>query len=181
MNTPSNTVLEMRAAESFWPAESLPDVGRTSSTTPRGKPKRIDGILIGRLQAFDVKGNALVDFEQNPAGEPIVARHACALLPADAGRDAVLAFENGQPDRPIVLSLIRPAEPAQETEPPPEAASVSLDGEQITLSAKSEIVLRCGKSSITLTRAGKILIRGAYVLSRSSGANRIKGGSVQIN
>ncbi|MEP7119602.1 MAG: hypothetical protein ABJE95_01785, partial [Byssovorax sp.] len=36
-------------------------------------------------------------------------------------------------------------------------------------------------SSITLTRAGKILIRGAYVLTRSSGVNRIQGGSVQIN
>ena len=30
-------------------------------------------------------------------------------------------------------------------------------------------------------RAGKVLIRGAYLLSRSSGVNRIKGGSVQIN
>jgi hypothetical protein len=34
---------------------------------------------------------------------------------------------------------------------------------------------------LTLTHAGKVLIRGAYVLSRSSGVNRIKGGSVQIN
>ena len=35
--------------------------------------------------------------------------------------------------------------------------------------------------SITLTGAGKVLIRGAYVLSRSSGVNKIKGGSVQLN
>ena len=47
--------------------------------------------------------------------------------------------------------------------------------------AESEIVLRCGEASITLTRAGKVLIRGTYLLSRSSGVNRIKGGSVQIN
>ena len=32
-----------------------------------------------------------------------------------------------------------------------------------------------------LTRAGKVLIQGAYLLSRSTGVNRIKGGSVQIN
>ena len=49
------------------------------------------------------------------------------------------------------------------------------------LSADKEIVLKCGKASITLTRAGKILIRGAYLLSRSSGPNRIKGGSIQLN
>ena len=49
------------------------------------------------------------------------------------------------------------------------------------LTAEREIVLKCGKASITLTRAGKVIIRGAYVLSRSSGVNRIVGGSVQIN
>ena len=42
-------------------------------------------------------------------------------------------------------------------------------------------MLRCGKASITLTREGKVLIKGAYLSSRSSGVNRIKGGSVQIN
>ena len=56
-----------------------------------------------------------------------------------------------------------------------------IDGKRVTFDAKEQIVLRCGKSSITLTRAGKILIRGAYLLNRSSGVNRIKGGSVQIN
>jgi hypothetical protein len=56
-----------------------------------------------------------------------------------------------------------------------------LDGERIVLTAGQEIELRCGKASLILTRAGKVLIRGAYLLSRSSGVNRIKGGSVQIN
>ena len=56
-----------------------------------------------------------------------------------------------------------------------------VDGEKTVVTAQKEIVLRCGKASITLTRAGKVLIRGAYLLSRSSGVNRIKGGSVQIN
>jgi hypothetical protein len=56
-----------------------------------------------------------------------------------------------------------------------------VDGHRVVLDAEQEIVLRCGKASITLTRAGKVLIRGAYLLSRSSGVNRIKGGSVQIN
>ena len=42
-------------------------------------------------------------------------------------------------------------------------------------------MLRCGQASLTLTRAGKILLSGTYVLSHSSGVNRVKGGSVQIN
>jgi hypothetical protein len=56
-----------------------------------------------------------------------------------------------------------------------------IDGKRVTFDAREEIVLRCGKASITLTKAGKVLIRGAYLLNRSSGVNRIKGGSVQIN
>jgi hypothetical protein len=51
----------------------------------------------------------------------------------------------------------------------------------VSFEAGKEIVLRCGDASITLTRAGKILIKGAYVLSRSSGVNRIQGGAVEIN
>ena len=49
------------------------------------------------------------------------------------------------------------------------------------VSARDQLVLRCGKASVTLTRAGKVLIEGTYVLSRSSGVNKIKGGSVQLN
>jgi hypothetical protein len=47
--------------------------------------------------------------------------------------------------------------------------------------AKEQLVLRCGKASITLTKAGKVLIQGAYVSNRSSGVLRLKGGSVNIN
>jgi hypothetical protein len=57
----------------------------------------------------------------------------------------------------------------------------SVDGERLEFTASREMVFRCGEASITLTRAGKVLIQGCYLLSRSSGVNRIKGGSVQIN
>ena len=40
---------------------------------------------------------------------------------------------------------------------------------------------RCGDASITLTRAGKVIIKGNYILSRSSGYNKIKGAAVDIN
>jgi hypothetical protein len=56
-----------------------------------------------------------------------------------------------------------------------------VDGKKVTLTGEEEVTLQCGKASITLTRAGKVLITGDYVLSRSRGVNRIKGGSVQIN
>ncbi|MCC6418741.1 MAG: hypothetical protein IT429_10940, partial [Gemmataceae bacterium] len=47
--------------------------------------------------------------------------------------------------------------------------------------AKEEIVLRCGKSSITLRKDGKVVVLGAEVVSRASGTNKIKGAAVRIN
>ncbi len=134
------------------------------------------GPVLGKIVA--VTEMPLVDFPCNPRPKPLPARHICTLTPADVGREAVLMFENNDYLRPIILGVLQPS---GSSESHAEPVHVTLDGEQVSLSAKNEIVLRCGKASITLTRAGKVLIRGAYLLSRSSGVNRIKGGSVQIN
>lgn len=56
-----------------------------------------------------------------------------------------------------------------------------VDGKKVLIEGSQEVVLKCGDSSITLTQSGKILIRGKYLLNRSSGVNRIMGGSVQVN
>ena len=64
---------------------------------------------------------------------------------------------------------------------PAALVSVQADDDRFVLSAEREIVLRCGDASITLTRAGKVLIKGTYILSRSSGYNKIKGAAVDIN
>lgn len=58
---------------------------------------------------------------------------------------------------------------------------LSVNNKRHVIEAEEEIVLKCGEASITLTKAGKILIRGKYVLTRSEGVNRIMGGSVQVN
>jgi hypothetical protein len=129
--------------------------------------------VVGRLVRCG-SGDALVEFANNPLNHPVKARTTTPLDPAAVGAEVVLLFENGDPARPLVVGVVRP----------PEAAPVvpaQLDGERVVLSAEREIVLRCGEASITLTRAGKVLIRGTYVLTRSSGANRIKGAAVEIN
>jgi len=63
----------------------------------------------------------------------------------------------------------------------PGLVEVDADGQRLFVTAKQQLVLRCGAASITLTKAGKVLIQGSYVSSRSSGVNRIKGGSIQLN
>jgi len=56
-----------------------------------------------------------------------------------------------------------------------------VDDDRLVIEAKREIVIRCGESSITLTRSGKILIRGRHIVSRSSGANLIRGATIEMN
>jgi hypothetical protein len=136
---------------------------------------RIQGVLIGTLRELDVIGSPRVDFPGNSAGI-LPARTLAPLDSSKVGRDVALLFESGNPLKPIVVGVLqRPGRPD------PKAVQVELDGETLVLTGRKEVVLRCGKASITLTRAGKVLLRGAYLSSRSSGVNRIKGGSVQIN
>jgi hypothetical protein len=102
---------------------------------------------------------------------------------SDVGSEVALGFEDGDAERPIILGVLQdftstPADPHDEQRP---IHPRQVQPETLFLSAERELTLQCGKASITLTAAGKLLLRGAYLLSRSSGVNRIKGGSVQIN
>jgi hypothetical protein len=140
----------------------------------------VPGCTVGTLVGFSDTGVPMVQHTYDHASGVFEARQTIALHQSDVGAELVLISDSGSPTRPIIVGRLRPPAPAgipQEEK----SVAVTIDGQQLVLSAEQEIVLRCGKASITLTRAGKVLIRGAYLLSRSSGVNRIKGGSVQIN
>ncbi len=141
---------------------------------------RFDGVMIGLLLGLDNSGAPLVGFAGNPQAEATPARSTAHLTREDIGREVALLFEEGDPSRSLVIGRIQHPEEMLEAAAN-EPKTVEIDGERLFFNANHEIVLRCGKASITLTKAGKIILRGAYVLSRSSGVNRIKGGSVQIN
>ena len=135
---------------------------------------RFPSVIVGRIATLQESGVPLVDFPGNSSGKLVVAQSLISLTVSDAGRNVALTFEDGDPSQPIIVGMFQTPSATAPRE-------VKLDDESLVLSAKKEVVIQCGKSSITLTNAGKVLIRGAYLLSRSSGVNRIKGGSVQIN
>jgi hypothetical protein len=121
----------------------------------------------------------------------------------------VLLFENGDPRLPLIIGLVQtesatplldavlagssaeaPVEPesaperkeAPETQDvPAQAVEAHVDGKRVVLEGTDEVVLKCGQASITLRRNGKLIIKGTYVETHSTGVNRIKGGSVQVN
>ena len=144
--------------------------------------------MVSTLAGINDAGEPLVRHPLDPSGRVLLARTTVPIVPEQVDREVVLAFESGDLGKPIVLGVLRLSDGQEPSEPrvaPPTViqpiVQATLDGEQLVLTAQNEIVLRCGKASLTLTRAGKVLIRGTYLLSRSSGVNRIKGGSVQIN
>jgi hypothetical protein len=71
--------------------------------------------------------------------------------------------------------------PGPAASPAPAAPTAVIDGVRVVFRAEQEIVLECGASSIVLMKDGHVVIKGAQVVSRASGANKIKGATVSIN
>jgi hypothetical protein len=141
----------------------------------------ISGARTGVLAGFANDGRTpLVVLRGHRSTAAVPARMTMDLHGAHVGREVLLVFENGDPRHPIIIGCLSTGAAWPEAERPVQV-EVDADGERLVVTAKSQLVLRCGKASITLTSAGKVLIQGAYVSSRSSGVNRVKGGSVQIN
>ncbi len=142
--------------------------------------EKIDGVVIGKVVTCDASGAVTVDYSGMPNDKPLVAATLTTISARDINKDVALMFEAGNPHRPIIMGRLQCLDERVDKNPV-EAVNVQLDGKSLTFNAEQQIVLRCGEASITLTRAGKVIIRGEYLLSRSTGVNRIKGGSVQIN
>ncbi len=139
------------------------------------------GVRIGTLVGLAENGTVpLVVYEGQPGTAAIRTRTVPDLSGRHIGLQVVLLFEDADLLRPIVVGCLQPEQPWPLADPPAEV-EIDADGRRLVVTARQEIVLRCGLASITLTRAGKVLIQGTYVLTRSSGVNRVKGGSVQIN
>lgn len=147
-------------------------------------------MVIGKIVRGNESGQIFVDYPGNVSG-PVPAR-VTALVQREllaggnpAGREVLLAFVHNTPvivDAMYSLiddiAALADTTTASGVERPREAI---LDGKRVVLRADEEVVLQCGEASITLTRAGKILIEGEYISNNSRGANKIKGGSIQLN
>ena len=159
--------------------------GRVLNLKQRKRPARNvadASVRLGKLMGLAAPNGVYVELE--PGAEPVAARlcidwDAERLAQAvEQRRAAVLAFEDGDVTRPLVIGVVTPVQPAAREDFVVEA---DADGRRVRLQAQEQIVLQCGDSSITLKRDGRVVIRGSYVETYASGTNRIKGGNVRIN
>lgn len=151
--------------------------------------QRLDGARIGRVVAFE-RGEVRVEHGGSP-GKAVAARVSAALddaaleAAAREGQEGVLLFEDGDPARPLLVALLRSATPLVDallTAPLPRASPVArLDGRRVALEGEEEVVLRCGRASLTLRRDGRVILRGVNVVTQAEQVQKIRGGKVQIN
>ena len=164
--------------------DGAPDDGLQAllrAALPAPPPEPLPSALVGELVALSGNDRTpLVLVPGQDGGAALRARSTIDLHGGHVGQQVLLVFERGDPARPIVTGLLRNGL-AWPLADPPGHVEVDAGGERLLVSATKELVLRCGKASITLTAGGKVLIAGDYVSSRATGVNRVKGGSVQLN
>jgi len=147
--------------------------GNTENVPP------LPSAVLGRLISLSPVGIPQISVG---GGKPMIAQvlaqvsldHLTVAL--DHGTPILVMFIDGDAMRPLIIGVM-----GSNSVTPRRATTAKVDGQRVELTGQDEVVLRCGGASITLTKTGKVVIKGTYVVSGSSGANRITGGSVQIN
>ena len=170
MNHTEETFAPLDAATTH---DDFAQLRRRSAPAASAQPA-LPAPVLARLHGFDLLERPEVSGLPGLPGQRRVARTTVALRHAQIGSDVLLMFEDGDVHRPIIVGVLA-------AQAAPATTAVEVDGERQVIEAEREIVLRCGDASITLTRAGKVIIQGRYILSRSSGYNKIKGAAVDIN
>jgi len=169
----------MSARDQVTLTKASPGVGSVLGTTlPAGS---LPGLVIGRLVGFTDEGRTPLVAGAEALDLPALPAHSVIdLHGAHIGRRVVLAHEAGDPCRPIVLGLLNgdAGWPLRESVGQVE---VSADGERMTVVAREQLVLRCGKASLLLRSDGRVEIRGETIVTQAAGANHVRGGSVQLN
>jgi hypothetical protein len=155
---------------------------RAKVTSLATRRTRIRGPVIGRVVESSAGGLPVVEIP-GPVPSRAAARSVVPSGVLAVGAEVVLVFEQDDEARPIIVGLL--SDPATQAVgfalPPGILDELLVDRRKLVLNARDAIVLRCGKASVTLQANGAIVIKGTRLVSRSSGCNKIKGASVQIN
>jgi len=145
----------------------------------------LTGMKIMRGRIVEITAAGEIRVENDPEGMSIPCdflRTSSAPLPQLNPGDFVLYALDETKSRGCVLGVIQKYLPEEDKSPNQLLAqSPTEEVQEIMFNAQEKIELRCGKSLLTMDKAGKIILRGENVASRAKGTNKIKGGSVQIN
>ena len=141
---------------------------------------QLPNTVVGAIVDVDDAGRPVVRWNDDA---PAVAAQSVWTPGAPQWRDCIgarvlVALLNGDDLQPIVLGLLEPPPVPNDTV---KERGTKTRPDTIRVEAGEELVIECGDAKISLRKDGRIEIRGTHLISRSSGPNKIKGGSVFIN
>lgn len=147
-------------------------------------PLNVDAIgapstVLGRITAISAEGVVMLSLAGQAPITSLVLGHISAAQLSDAfdQREPVLVtFPDGANGHPVIVGVV-----ASKAKSPRRPTTATVDGRRVEITGHDEVVLTCGEASITLTKVGKVLIKGVYVSTAADEVNRITGGSVKIN
>jgi hypothetical protein len=143
------------------------------------------GLVIGLLVGVRSDGHALVILPGNRSEQGMLCRSTTQLGEIDIGTQVVVMWTQGESASPVIIGkLLADCKSTPTTAgsgQPVTALSVVTDATTTTIRTEKTLTIIVGKSSITLAPDGKITLHGEQILSRAKKANKVKGGSVEIN
>ncbi len=158
-----------------------PDLSWPSSQGWQDQRIARPAVVVGKLLALAEAGAApLIGFPGQHGPAAVRARATIDLLAEHVGLDVLLAFDEDDRARPIVIGLLR-GQRGWPGASAPSHVQIEADGRRLTVCAQDELVLWCGRTRITLTADGRLELRADVIVSEASGVNRVRGGSVQLN
>ena len=161
--------------------------GRFLVRMAKGLPP-VAALSVVGLRVEDEGDEVIVSLERGDPLRPVILgralRTAADEAPQPVARPAEALQPELHPEAPAIAEPVTSPRSDDTSDTPgltTHGQTLVVDGQRVVLNGAKQVELRCGQASIVLTAAGKILIKGTYVMSRSSGANRIKGAFVDIN
>ncbi len=168
---------EVTPAEFLPAAEPVPLL-QTIVEAHKHLPPPIDGLVIGILAGLSPEGTPEVSISLPGLPERLTARSLCPVGPERIGTQCALLFEQGNPERPVVMGFLQHAVVPVSAD---ESLQISQDKHTFHLHAEQEIVLHCGEASLSLRSDGRVELRGTTVITHATGLNRVRGASVKLN
>lgn len=164
-------------------AVSEPHLFGDVMSRPMRRHAELPACTMGMLVALADDGRVpLVTFSGQSSAHALRARAMLPLGREHIGRPVALVFEDGREDRPVVLGVVHdPDRGTVHNDMPAGGVEVDADGARMVVAATAELVLRCGKSSVTLCADGRVEIKGESIVSEATGPNRVRGGAVLLN
>jgi hypothetical protein len=142
--------------------------------------------VTGYLQGIDHDGRVLfradgAEGAPVPVGIGMEVSDGVLVKAARSHKRAMVISTAGAEPQWVLVGIVRERVDIKARDAAPGQLAVEVDGETVRLTADHTIELKCGKSSLTLRKDGKVVLAGEYLISTSRGANKIRGATISLN